>query len=59
LYTQVSEIDAEYFPPREDVILQNEAPSDVYILVSGAAVNARKLILENRFISPKASAKKH
>lgn len=37
LFQLVSEIDAEYFPPREDVILQNEAPSDVYILVSGAA----------------------
>ncbi|CAO2821108.1 unnamed protein product [Amaranthus hypochondriacus] len=32
----VSEMDAEYFPPREDVILQNEAPTDIYILVSGA-----------------------
>ncbi|KAM7459453.1 hypothetical protein LguiA_036447 [Lonicera macranthoides] len=27
---------AEYFPPREDVILQNEAPTDLYILVTGA-----------------------
>ncbi|KAL8114700.1 hypothetical protein AgCh_021535 [Apium graveolens] len=26
---------AEYIPPREDVILQNEAPDDVYIIVSG------------------------
>ncbi|WVZ72765.1 hypothetical protein U9M48_021174 [Paspalum notatum var. saurae] len=26
----------EYFPPRELVILQNEAPIDVYIIVSGA-----------------------
>lgn len=26
---------AEYIPPREDVILQNEAPEDVYIIVSG------------------------
>lgn len=34
--TKVSDIDAEYFPPREDVILQNEAPTDLYILVSGA-----------------------
>lgn len=37
-FIKVSEIDAEYFPPREDVILQNEAPTDLYILVSGAAV---------------------
>lgn len=26
---------AEYLPPREDVIMQNEAPDDVYIIVSG------------------------
>lgn len=26
---------AEYIPPREDVIMQNEAPSDLYIVVSG------------------------
>lgn len=26
---------AEYIPPREDVILQNEAPDDVYTIVSG------------------------
>jgi len=29
-------MEAEYFPPRELVILQNEAPTDVYILISGA-----------------------
>ncbi|KAH0894139.1 hypothetical protein HID58_056568, partial [Brassica napus] len=29
-------IDAEYFPPREDVIIQNESHTDHYILVSGA-----------------------
>ncbi|KAL6574346.1 hypothetical protein OROHE_001250 [Orobanche hederae] len=27
---------AEYFPPKEDVILQNKAPTDFYILVTGA-----------------------
>lgn len=27
---------AEYIPPREDVILQNEAPDDIYVIVSGA-----------------------
>ncbi|KAH9627395.1 hypothetical protein KSS87_001234 [Heliosperma pusillum] len=37
LFQLVSEMDAEYYPPREDVILQNEAPMDIYILVSGAA----------------------
>lgn len=29
---------AEYFPPKEDVILQNEAPTDFYILATGAVV---------------------
>lgn len=29
---------AEYFPPKEDVILQNEAPTDFYILVTGTVV---------------------
>ncbi|PRQ29448.1 putative potassium channel, voltage-dependent, EAG/ELK/ERG, ankyrin repeat-containing [Rosa chinensis] len=38
LFQLVSEIDAEYFPPKEEVILQNEAPTDLYILVSGAVV---------------------
>jgi CRP-like cAMP-binding protein len=28
---------AEFFPPREDIILFNEAPSVFYILVSGSA----------------------
>ncbi|KAK1265916.1 Potassium channel AKT2/3 [Acorus gramineus] len=31
----VIKMKAEYFPPREDVIMQNEAPDDVYIVVSG------------------------
>lgn len=30
---------AEYFPPKEDVILRNEAPTDFYIMVTGAAVS--------------------
>ncbi|XP_025886075.1 potassium channel KAT1-like [Solanum lycopersicum] len=29
-------MEAEYFPPKQDVILQNEAPTDLYIIVSGA-----------------------
>lgn len=29
-------MEAEYFPPTEDVILQNESPTDLYILVTGA-----------------------
>lgn len=36
LFQLVSEMKAEYFPPKEDVILQNEAPTDMYILVTGA-----------------------
>uniref|UniRef100_A0A8R7TU49 Potassium channel n=1 Tax=Triticum urartu TaxID=4572 RepID=A0A8R7TU49_TRIUA len=33
---KVTTMEAEYYPPRETVILQNETPTDVYILVSGA-----------------------
>lgn len=36
LFQLVSEMKAEYFPPKEDVVLQNEAPTDLYVLVSGA-----------------------
>lgn len=36
LFQLVSEMKAEYFPPKEDVILQNEASTDLYILVTGA-----------------------
>ncbi|XP_009393618.2 potassium channel AKT1 [Musa acuminata AAA Group] len=35
LFQLVSEMKAEYFPPREDVILQNEAPTDFYVLITG------------------------
>lgn len=35
---QVSDMKAEYFPPKVDIILQNEIPTDFYILVSGAVV---------------------
>ncbi|KAI8569008.1 hypothetical protein RHMOL_Rhmol02G0245600 [Rhododendron molle] len=35
LFQLVSEMKAEYFPPKEDVILQNEAPTDLYIVVTG------------------------
>ncbi|GER51420.1 potassium channel AKT1 [Striga asiatica] len=34
----VSEMRAEYFAPKEDVILQNEAPTDFYIIANGAVV---------------------
>lgn len=29
---------AEYFPPKVEIILQNEIPTDFYIIVSGAVV---------------------
>ncbi|TVT97088.1 hypothetical protein EJB05_57687 [Eragrostis curvula] len=32
----VSEMQAEYFAPKEDIMLQNDNPSDLYLLVSGA-----------------------
>ncbi|KAF5748236.1 potassium channel KAT3 [Tripterygium wilfordii] len=32
----VSEMKAEYFPPKVEIILKNEIPTDFYILVSGA-----------------------
>ncbi|CAH8274574.1 unnamed protein product [Arabidopsis lyrata] len=31
----VSQIQAEYFPPKMEIILQNEIPTDFYIIVSG------------------------
>ncbi|XP_042467449.1 potassium channel KAT1-like [Zingiber officinale] len=39
----VTETQAEYFPPRVDVMLQNEAPTDLYIIVTGA-VNLRSTV---------------
>lgn len=36
LFQLVPQMEAEYFPPKEDVILQNETPTEMYILVSGA-----------------------
>ncbi|KAL9670742.1 hypothetical protein QQ045_008300 [Rhodiola kirilowii] len=38
IFQLVPEVDAEYFPPREDVILQNEMPTDLYIVVSGEVI---------------------
>ncbi|XP_058771830.1 potassium channel AKT2/3-like isoform X1 [Vicia villosa] len=35
LLSLVAKMNAEYIPPKEDVITQNEAPDDVYIIVSG------------------------
>ncbi|KAK4729554.1 hypothetical protein R3W88_022542 [Solanum pinnatisectum] len=36
LFQLVPEMEAEYYPPKEDVILQNESQTDFYIIVSGA-----------------------
>ncbi|KAA0038799.1 potassium channel AKT1 [Cucumis melo var. makuwa] len=36
IFQLVTEMKAEYFPPKEDIILQNEAPTDFYIIVTGA-----------------------
>lgn len=33
----VTEMKPEYFPPREEIILFNEAPSEFYIIVNGSA----------------------
>ncbi|KAL4563440.1 hypothetical protein LXL04_027482 [Taraxacum kok-saghyz] len=35
LFQLVSEMEAEYFPPKEVVILQNETPTNLYIIVTG------------------------
>lgn len=37
-FSQVSDMKAEYFPPKVEIFLQNEIPTDFYILVSGAVV---------------------
>lgn len=37
IFQVVAEMQPEYFPPKEDVILQNQSPTDLYIIVSGAA----------------------
>jgi len=33
----------EYFAPKEDIMLQNDKPSDLYLLVSGAVVRCVQL----------------
>ncbi|XP_016485175.1 potassium channel KAT3 isoform X2 [Nicotiana tabacum] len=38
LFQLVPEMEAEYFPPKEDVILQNEAPTELYIIVTGTVI---------------------
>ncbi|KAI4341851.1 hypothetical protein MLD38_026525 [Melastoma candidum] len=41
----VSEMKAEYFPPNVEIILQNEVPTDFYIITSGAL---DVIVIENR-----------
>jgi len=36
---QVSEMRAEYFPPKADIVLQKVTSTDCYIIVSGAVVS--------------------
>ncbi|XP_006647116.1 potassium channel KAT1 [Oryza brachyantha] len=50
----VMEVQAEYFPPKEDIILQNEGAADVYIVVSGA-VNIIATINGNEQVYEKVS----
>ncbi|KAL3747606.1 hypothetical protein ACJRO7_016411 [Eucalyptus globulus] len=54
LFQLVSEMKAEYFPPNEDVILQNEAPTDFYILITGAV---DLLVVKNGTEQPVGKAK--
>jgi len=44
---------AEFFPPREDIILVNEAPSEFYIVVNGSAVSWTPSHHEMSFIQKK------
>ncbi|XP_014490211.1 potassium channel KAT1 [Vigna radiata var. radiata] len=55
LFQLVTEMEALYFPPKEDVILQNESPTDLYILVSGA-VDMIRYVDSNEKILKKANA---
>ncbi|XP_057797729.1 potassium channel KAT3-like [Salvia miltiorrhiza] len=33
----VAEVEVEWYPPREDIILQNETSTDAYVIISGSA----------------------
>lgn len=43
---------AEYVPPKEDVILENEASTDLYIIVSGEVVNIFLVNCRFEFVIP-------
>ncbi|KAL2925320.1 Potassium channel AKT1 [Bienertia sinuspersici] len=53
LFQLVSEMKAEFFSPNEDVILQNEAPTDFYIIVNGSVVNTKNIHTNKILSSPK------
>jgi hypothetical protein len=36
---KVAEMKVEYFAPKEDIVLFNDSPSELYILVTGSAVS--------------------
>ncbi|TKY71981.1 Potassium channel KAT2 [Spatholobus suberectus] len=46
LFQLVSDMEADYFPPKEDVILQNESSTEVYVLVSGAVVFGKAVAVD-------------
>ncbi|XP_061337183.1 potassium channel AKT2/3 isoform X2 [Gastrolobium bilobum] len=50
LLSLVAKMKAEYIPPREDVIMQNEAPDDVYIIVSGEVEIIESVMEKERII---------
>ncbi|KAI4298264.1 hypothetical protein L6164_031842 [Bauhinia variegata] len=56
LFQLVSEMEAEYFPPREDVILQNESPTDLYVLVSGAVDFIGQVDGQDQFLGKASTA---
>jgi potassium channel len=39
------EVQAEYFAPKQDIMLQNEGATDIYIVVSGQVVSSLSLIM--------------
>lgn len=38
-------MEAEYFPPKEDVVLQNETPTEIYLVVSGSMVKTKSFLI--------------
>ncbi|CAM0945997.1 unnamed protein product [Alopecurus aequalis] len=50
----VMEVQSEYFPPMEDIILQNEGAADVYLIVAGA-VNLITIINGNEQVYVKVT----